>query len=92
MYNMKELLRYFWQFKTHDRAKDFLYEWCHDALTSGIRPFIRLGLTLNKYKDQILNFFKHRITNAVVEGTNNKIKTLKRQAYGYRDMEYGSSG
>jgi transposase len=88
MYNMKELLRYFWQFKTHDRAKEFLYEWCHDALTSGIRPFIRLGLTLNKYKDQILNYFKHRITNAVVEGTNNKIKTLKRQAYGYRDNEY----
>lgn len=88
MYNMKELLRYFWQFKTPERARKFLYMWCHDALTSGIRPFIRLGLTINKYKDQILNYFKHPITNAVVEGINNKIKTLKRQAYGFRDMEY----
>lgn len=88
MYNMKELLRYFWKFKTPDRAKEFLYAWCHDALTSGSKPLIRLGLTLNKYKDQILNYFKHFITNAVVEGINNKIKTLKRQAYGYRDMEY----
>lgn len=88
MYNMKELLRYFWMFKKRDLAKAFLYSWCFDALNSGIRPFIRLGLTLNKYKDQILNYFKHRITNAVVEGTNNKIKTLKRQAYGYRDMDY----
>jgi len=88
MYNMKELLRYFWQFKTPDRAKEFLYSWCHDALTSGIKPFIRLGMTINKYKDQILNYFKHPITNAMVEGINNKIKTLKRQAYGFRDMEY----
>ncbi len=88
MYNMKELLRYFWEFKTPTLAKKFLYSWCHDALTSGIKPFIRLGKTLNKHKDQILNYFKYHITNAVVEGTNNKIKTLKRQAYGYRDMEY----
>lgn len=88
MYNMKELLRYFWEFKTPALAKNFLYSWCHDALTSGIKPFIRLGTTLNKHKDQILNYFKYHITNAVVEGTNNKIKTLKRQAYGYRDMEY----
>lgn len=28
------------------------------------------------------------VTNAKTEGINNKIKTLKRQAYGYRDMEY----
>ena len=88
MYNMKEMLRYFWMFSNQNQAKQFLRSWCFDALCSGIKPFIRLGLTLNKYKEQILNYFKHRITNAVVEGTNNKIKTLKRQAYGYRDMEY----
>ncbi len=46
------------------------------------------GKTINTFKDQTLNFFKHRITNAIVEGTNNKIKTLKRQAYGCRDMGY----
>ncbi|WP_092226337.1 transposase [Desulforhopalus singaporensis] len=60
----------------------------HDALTSGIKPFIRLGLTINRFKEQILNYFKHHITNAAVEGINNKIKTLKRQVYGFRDMEY----
>lgn len=51
MYNMKELLRYFWQFKTPAKAKEFLYMWCHDAMTSGIKSFIRLGLTLNKFKE-----------------------------------------
>lgn len=88
MFNMKELLRYFWEFKTPTLAKISLYSWCHDALTSGIKPFMRLGMTLNKHKNQILNYFKYHITNAAVEETNNKIKTLKRQAYSYRDMEY----
>lgn len=88
MYKMKELLRYFWLFSSPKPAKEFLYSWCFDALCSGSMPFIRVGMTLNKHKDNILNYFKHRITNAVVEGTNNKIKTLKRQVYGFRDMEY----
>ena len=30
----------------------------------------------------------HPITSGPMEGTNNKIKTMKRQAYGYRDMEF----
>ncbi len=88
MYNMKELLSYFWMFSSPNPAKEFLYSWCFDALCSGNMPFIRVGMTLNKHKDNILNYFKHQITNAVVEGTNNKIKTLKRQVYGFRDMEY----
>ena len=58
------------------------------ADSTGLGTFAHLGKTIDKYKDQILNYFKHHITNAVVEGTNKKIKTLKRQAYGDRDMEY----
>ena len=30
----------------------------------------------------------NQISNGMVEGINNKIKTLKRQSYGFRDMEY----
>ena len=55
---------------------------------SGIRSLERVAKTLAGYKTGFLNYFKHCITSAVVEGTNNKIKTLKRQAYGFRDVEY----
>jgi len=48
MYNMKELLRYFWMFKNPELAKEFLNSWCFDALTSRSRAFIRLGMTINK--------------------------------------------
>ena len=40
------------------------------------------------HRTGILNYFKHRITTGKVEGINNKIKVLKRKAYGFRDVEY----
>ena len=45
-------------------------------------------MSLARHMSGILNFFDHRISNGKIEGINNKIKTLKRQAYGYRDKEY----
>lgn len=36
----------------------------------------------------ILSWFDSPISTGPLEGTNNKIKTMKRQAYGYRDQEY----
>lgn len=46
------------------------------------------GKTLSGYRTLLLNYFKHRISNAKTEGLNNKVKTLKRQTYGFRDMDY----
>jgi transposase len=59
MYNMKVLLHYFWLFKNPERAEEFLSSWCHDAMTSGIAPLVRLAKTIGKYKNQILNYFKY---------------------------------
>jgi len=36
----------------------------------------------------ILNWFRKKISSAISEGFDNKIKRLKRMAYGYRDIEY----
>nr|WP_245735243.1 transposase [Thermodesulforhabdus norvegica] len=44
--------------------------------------------TLAAYKTGLLNYFHHRITNGPVEGCIIKIKTLKRRAYGFRNMHY----
>jgi transposase len=88
MYTMKEQLRTFWTLPDRKEAASFLYTWCYDALDSGVKQLMKIGLTLNRHRKGLLNYFSHRITNAVAEGLNNKIKTLKRQAYGFRDMEY----
>jgi transposase len=40
------------------------------------------------YKSGILAYYDYRISSGPLEGTNNKIKTMKRMAYGFRDMEF----
>ena len=87
-HSMKEQLRLFWDNEEFDSAKSFLEVWIKDAMQSGISPLAKVAKTLAGYKTGLLNYFKYSITSAVVEGTNNKIKTLKRQAYGFRDMAY----
>ena len=49
--------------------------------------FKELLHTLGNWRGEILNYFDYRITNGFVEGKNNRIKTIKRMAYGYRNMD-----
>lgn len=85
---MKEQLRLFWmKFNSNEGAR-FLCLWVIDAITSGISELQKAGRTLLRHGQDLLNYFKHRITNGKTEGINNKIKTMKRQAYGFRDIDY----
>lgn len=85
---MKEQIRLFWTKKSVEEGARFLCWWIMDIIDSGINELQKAGKTLLKHGKDILNYFKHRITNGKTEGINNKIKTMKRQAYGFRDMEY----
>jgi transposase len=88
IHSMKEQLRLFWEKEDPKEAEEFLTVWCRDAMSSGIKALVKVGKTLGAYRTGLLNYFKHRITSGAVEGLINKIKTLKRQAYGFRDPEY----
>lgn len=87
-YILKEQLRMFWEKKNLREGAAFLISWVMDAFESGVAELKRVADTLLTHHMELLNYFKHRITNGKTEGINNKIKTLKRQVYGYRDMEY----
>ena len=50
--------------------------------------FDTLATTLETRRAGLVAWFQHPITTGPVEGLNNKIKVLKRVAYGYRDDEY----
>jgi transposase len=88
IHSMKEQLRLFWEKTDRKEAEQFLAIWCRDAMNSGIKVLKKVGKTLAGYRTGLLNYFDHRITSGAVEGLINKIKTLKRQAYGFRDAEY----
>ena len=65
-----------------------LKDWISRAEASGIRILLRFARTLAIHRHQILAWYDHPISTGPLEGTNNKIKTLKRQAYGFRDHEF----
>ena len=87
-HSLKEQFQLFWEKDSVEEAEHFLVRWGVDALATGLKPLRRVVKTLHQYKTGLLNYFKHRISNAAAEGINNKIKTMKRQAYGFRDIEY----
>ena len=85
VYYMKEDLRQIWMQANKFMARLFLKEWLASARASGIRMLEQFADTLEEHQEGILNYYIYPISTGPLEGTNNKIKTMKRQAYGYRD-------
>lgn len=65
-----------------------LRQWIVAAVKSGMPSFVELGYKFFRKRHYVLNYFICKITSAISEGINNKIKRLKRMAYGYRDVKY----
>lgn len=74
-------------FAVSQRSRTRLKQLLATKLTVLPEPLQRVQRTLRRHKDEILHSFKYEVyTNGPVEGTNNKIKVLKRVAYGFRNF------
>jgi transposase len=87
-YYMKEDLRRFWEQPGKRFATTFLDGWIRRAEASGIRMLQQMAKTLAGHRSGLLAYYDVMISSGPMEGTNNKIKTMKRQAYGFRDLEF----
>jgi transposase len=85
---LKEELALLWEQASAKAMEQFLRQWCERALATGIKQLGQMAKTLLTHGTGILNWWTYPINNGKMEGTNNKIKTLTRQAYGYRDEEF----
>jgi transposase len=85
---LKEELGLLWEQPSYEAMNRFLSQWCEQANQTGVRQLQKMAKTLQVHRRGILNWWRHPINNGRMEGTNNKIKTLNRQAYGYRDEDY----
>ena len=88
VYYMKEDLRTLWGYPDKATAESFLYDWIARAEVSGIAMLKAFAKSLHEHLAGILAYYNFPISTAALEGTNNKIKTMKRQAYGFRDLEF----
>ena len=87
-YYLKEDLKQLWLQKNLADAKRFLGSWAAKAIASGIQLMVKFAHSLLAHRTGIFSWFEHKISTGPLEGMNNKIKVLKRKAYGYRDMQY----
>ena len=84
---LKESFRMWYSQKDRSSAEEVLHLLQEKIASSSLPEFKELIRTLTNWRDEILNYFDYRITNGFVEGKNNRIKTIKRMAYGYRNMD-----
>ena len=87
-YYLKEDLRQFWEQPGKRFATAFLNDWLRKAEASGVRMLQQVAKTLAAHRSGLLAYYDAMITSGPMEGTNNKIKTMKRMAYGFRDPEF----
>lgn len=88
VYVLKDDLKRLWQYRARAAALRFWTEWKRRALRSRIPALHRFTRMLERHLDGILSHCQYPLNSGVLEGCNNKIKVLKRMAYGYRDDAY----
>jgi transposase len=84
-YYLKEDLRQIWNQPSKATAQAVMEDWIRRAAASGVGMLKRFAKTLATYRSGILAYYDYQISTGPLEATNNKIKTMQRQAYGFRD-------
>jgi transposase len=84
---IKEQFRWFWEYRYAGNAQKFFTRWYGWAARCRLKPVIKVAKMLKKHLAHILSYFRHRITNAMSEGFNSRIQSIKSQARGFRAFE-----
>ena len=85
---LKGDLKELWRLRDRNQARTAWESWVSRAIESGIAPLIAFANKLQKYLDGILSHCRWPLHTSLLEGFNNKIKLIKRMAYGSRDDHY----
>jgi len=87
-YQLKEELNEIWEQDDQETAEALRMDWIVYAESTGIQILVEFARTLRIHALGILAYYDYPVSTGPLEGTNNKIKTMKRQAYGFRDPEF----
>lgn len=87
-YVLKDDLKHLWSYRYPGAARRFFDGWYQRAIESGIPQLVRFAKNLAKRLPGILAHCRYPLNTSILEGFNNKIKVIKRMAYGYRDTDY----
>ena len=71
-----------------DFAKEQIDHWLEQAKRMGNKHLDKFTALFNRHKDNILNYFKNRISSGAVEGTNNLLRTVKRFTFNMTNFQH----
>ncbi len=86
-WSIKEQFAEFWTYTYQASAKKFFEQWYWWATHSRLKPMADVAKLMKRHLDNILTYLRHQITNAMMEGFNSKVQTIKANARGYRNFE-----
>jgi transposase len=87
IYECKEAIHRFYRIRGYNRAAKALTHMTDSMAASKVPEIKTLRRTLMSWRNEILNHFKTGLTNARVEGFNNKAMIIRTRAYGYRSFK-----
>ena len=88
VYILKDAFRQLWTYTYRAWAEKYFDKWIDWALVSGVEALRKFARSLVKAKDEILNYCKHRITTARLEGFNNTVSRIIHRACGIQNLDY----
>jgi transposase len=80
---LKESFAAFWGYRYAKSAEKFFDAWTTRAMRSRLEPIKAVAKMLRRHRAGLINYAKHRITNAAAEGFNSIIQTIKANARGF---------
>jgi len=83
----KEQMVEFWHQQDADKGNGFFQQWYRSVMHTKLPKLKKVAKTLKAHLGGLLSYFKHRITNAITEGFNSKIQSIKADARGFRRFE-----
>ena len=88
VYVLKDDRKSLWDYRLPNWAYQFFREWYARAIRSRIKPLQHFARTLRERIDGVLAHCQYPLHTSLLEGITNKIKVIKRMAYGFRDDDY----
>ena len=85
MIDWVQALRMWFERKYEKPARDALLKLIERASESTLEPLHSMAGTLSRWFEPIVRYIRHRYTNGMTEGFNNKIKLIQRRAFGLRN-------
>ena len=86
---IKEYFRWFWEpHLSRNEAEEYFHKhWYSWAIRSRLEPIKKVARMLKKHIEGLLNWCDHHITNAVSEGINSRVQSIKSAARGFHRFQ-----